>query len=494
MPERNRMIHPVILSGGSGTRLWPLSREAFPKQLLPLFGEQSLLQDTVDRLRDPTLFSAPLLIANQEHRFLIAEQLRSIAVQPAAIVLEPFGRNTAPAAALAALLLAREDPEAVMALFPADHAVTDAAALRGALAAAIPVAQQGWLITFGVEPTRPETGYGYIQVGETLADHDQVHKVLQFVEKPDGPTAARYLDTGGYLWNSGIFMMRATAFLDEVRRLQPTVLDCAEAALAAATRDLDFLRIDEQAFASSPSLSIDYAVMEHTDRAAVIPVNCGWNDVGAWQALWQLEEKDAEANVSRGPVRLNATRDSYFRSEDGRLLVGIGVENLIVVATKDATLVTTREHAPEVGTLVRSLKAEGRSETTLPPVIYRPWGTYEDLAEDDRFRVKRIVVNPGASLSLQYHHHRSEHWVVVEGEAEVDCDDRHLTVRPNESIYIPKGARHRLTNARAEPLVLIEVQCGDYVGEDDIVRLQDNYGRTEETKTLLEGPGHKKEP
>lgn len=487
------MIHPVILSGGSGTRLWPLSREAFPKQLLPLLGEQSLLQDTVERLHDPALFTAPLLIANQEHRFLIAEQLRSIGVSPTAIVLEPFGRNTAPAAALAALLLVREDPEAVMALFPADHAVADAAALRRALTAAVPATQDGWLITFGVEPTRPETGYGYIRIGETLATHDQVHEVLRFVEKPDGTTAAQYLDSGGYLWNSGIFMMQATAFLDELRRLHPDLLNCADSALTAATRDLDFLRIDEQAFAQSPSLSIDYAVMEHTDRAAVVPVDCGWNDVGAWQALWQLEDKDAEANVSRGPVRLSATRDSYFRSEDGRLLVGIGVDNLIVVATKDATLVTTRERAPEVGTLVRSLKAEGRSETTLPPVVYRPWGTYEDLAEDSRFRVKRIVVKPGASLSLQYHHHRSEHWVVVEGEAEVDCDERHMTVRPNESIYIPKGARHRLTNAQAEPLVLIEVQCGDYVGEDDIVRLQDDYGRTEETKDPLEATTHEQE-
>ncbi|WP_235830131.1 mannose-1-phosphate guanylyltransferase/mannose-6-phosphate isomerase [Algihabitans albus] len=482
------MIYPVILSGGSGTRLWPLSREAFPKQLLPLFSERSLLQDTVERLRDPTLFAAPLLIANHEHRFLIAEQLRSIGVEPAAIVLEPFGRNTAPAAALAALLLERRDPDAVMALFPADHAIPDVAALRRALEAATPAAEEGRLITFGVQPTLPETGYGYIRVGDALAGLSGVREVVRFVEKPDGATAAQYLESGDYLWNSGIFMMRTTVFLEELRRLQPAVIEAAQAALTAAHSDFDFLRVDGEAFAQSPSLSIDYAVMEHTSRAAVVPMNCGWSDVGAWQALWQLEEKDADANVSKGPVRLSTTRESYFRSEDGRLLVGIGVENLIVVATKDATLVTTRDCASQVGKLVQDLKAEGYSETTLPPVVYRPWGTYEDLAEDDRFRVKRIVVKPGASLSLQYHHHRSEHWVVVEGEAEVECDDTRLTVRPNESVYIPTGARHRLKNAQSDPLVLIEVQCGDYVGEDDIVRLEDNYGRTEEIEPRADEP------
>jgi mannose-1-phosphate guanylyltransferase/mannose-1-phosphate guanylyltransferase/mannose-6-phosphate isomerase len=478
--ETTPKIHPVILSGGSGTRLWPLSRQSYPKQLIALLGENSLLQDTILRVGDPDRFTPPLVVANNEHRFLIAEQLRTIGRDPAAIVLEPTARNTAPAAAVAALIVERDDPGGVMALFPADHAIQDVAAMRRALELAGRAAADGRLVTFGIKPSRPETGYGYIRAGEPLADAAGVAAVAAFVEKPDAETAAAYLASGDYLWNGGIFVMSARGFLDELERLQPQVLAAARAALEAARRDFDYLRLDEAAFAEAPSISIDYAVMELTDRAAVVPVDCGWSDVGAWQALWELTPKDEAANVTHGKVRLKDTRNSYFRAEDGHLLVGVGVEDVIVVTTKDATLVTSRAEAPRVGELVKAMAADGHPETNLPPVVYRPWGSYEDLAEGERFRVKRIVVRPGEALSLQFHRHRSEHWVVVDGVADVTCGEERTEVYPNQSVYIPKGTHHRLENKQTVPLVLVEVQCGDYVGEDDIVRLDDVYGRTGE--------------
>ncbi|OAB57234.1 mannose-1-phosphate guanylyltransferase/mannose-6-phosphate isomerase [Leptolyngbya valderiana BDU 20041] len=473
------MIYPVVLSGGSGTRLWPLSRQTYPKQLIALLGERTLLQETVLRIAGAQGFGKPLIIANNEHRFLIAEQLRAIECPPRAIVLEPAPRNTAPAAAVAAEMLVRRDPDAIMALMPADHVIADTAALRAALQRAAAAAAAGRLVTFGIAPSRPETGYGYIRSGAPLATAPGVHEVAAFVEKPDRATAERYLTDGAFLWNSGIFVMPAAGLLEEMERLQPKIVEAARCALDAARTDVDYLRLDEASFALSPSISIDYAVMERTERAAVVPVDCGWNDVGAWHALWELDAKDAAGNVARGAVRLSAARNSYFRSEDEHLLVGVGVEDLVVVSTKNATLVTTRAQAPEVGKIVRAMAAEGRPETELPPTVYRPWGHYEDLVEGEGFRVKRIVVNPGGRLSMQYHHHRSEHWVVVEGEATVTCGETRSTVYPNQSVYIPKGAKHRLENATDQPLILIEVQCGDYVGEDDIVRLDDVYGRSD---------------
>jgi mannose-1-phosphate guanylyltransferase/mannose-1-phosphate guanylyltransferase/mannose-6-phosphate isomerase len=473
------VIYPVILSGGSGTRLWPLSRQTYPKQLIALLGEKTLLQETVLRVAGQQDFAAPLVIANNEHRFLIAEQLRAIDCPAKGIVLEPAARNTAPAAALAAEMLVREDPEAIMALMPADHVIADTDALRTALQRAAVAAAGGRLVTFGIAPSRPETGYGYIRLGTALAEAPGVNEVGAFVEKPDLATAERYLADGDYLWNSGIFVMPAAGLLEEMERLQPDVVRAACGALDAARTDVDYLRLDEASFALSPSISIDYAVMEHTRRAAVVPVDCGWNDVGAWHALWELDDKDPAGNVAKGSVRLDGARNSYFRSEDEHLLVGVGVEDMVVVSTKNATLVTTRAQAPNVGQIVKMMAAEGRTETELPPTVYRPWGHYEDLVEGDGFRVKRIVVNPGGRLSMQYHHHRSEHWVVVDGQATVTCADKRSIVYPNQSVYIPKGATHRLENATERPLILIEVQCGDYVGEDDIVRLDDVYGRSE---------------
>jgi len=463
-------VQPVILSGGSGTRLWPMSRALYPKQLLPLVSARSMLQETAMRCGEPG-FAPPLVICNQEHRFIIAEQMRDIGVTPASIVLEPAGRNTAPAAAVAAL--AQQDPAAVLLVLPADHAIADVAAFRDAVAAAARLAREGWLVTFGVTPTRAETGYGYIKRGKPLA---QGFAVERFVEKPDAATAEGYLRSGDYAWNSGIFVFRADRYLAELGRRHAAMVEQCDAALKRGQRDLDFLRLDQAAFAACSADSIDYAVMEHTDKAAVIPVSMGWSDVGAWNALWDITAKDADGNVLIGDVLNQGSRNCYVRAEK-TLIATVGLEDTIVVETTDAVLVASRARAAEVKQLVERLASSNRPERLTHARVYRPWGWYQTIEAGERFQVKQLLVKPGQALSLQMHHHRAEHWVVVTGTASVTVAERDMLLSENESVYIPIGARHRLSNPGKLPLRLIEVQSGTYLGEDDIVRFEDRYGR-----------------
>ncbi len=470
------MIHPVILCGGTGSRLWPISREMYPKQFLPLIGERTMLEETVLRVAGAE-FAAPLLVANEEHRFVVAEQLRVCGVEAAEIFLEPFGRNTAPAACLAALTVAAKTPDGLLLLMPSDHVIADREAFLAAVRAAAGAAKGGAIVTFGITADRPETGYGYIRVGGQLAAGAEACRVLAFAEKPDLPTAEGYLADGGYVWNSGIFLFQAKTFLEELERLQPEILAACRAALKASKRDLDFCRVDAAAFAESPSLSIDYAVMEHTDRAAVVPVSMGWNDVGAWSALWELGEADEAGNVTRGDVILEDARNCYARSDDRVLTALVGVEDLVVVVTDDAVFVSRRDRAQDVKAVVERLKAEGRPEQKFHSTVYRPWGNYRCIDAGQRFQVKQIVVTPGSKLSLQRHHHRAEHWIVVEGTALVTCGEKSFLLHENQSTYIPIGSVHRLENPGKIPLRLIEVQSGGYLGEDDIVRLEDTFGR-----------------
>lgn len=467
-------IFPVILSGGSGSRLWPLSRESFPKQLLPLAGERTMLQDTALRVADPARFHPVTVIANAEHRFVIAEQLREVGQGAPTIVLEPVARNTAPAVAAAALLAAQQDADALILVMPADHAVPDVAGFLAALDAGIPAAKGGALVLFGIQPDSPATGYGYIRAGATLKG--AAHKVDAFVEKPDLATAEGYLADGRYSWNSGIFLLPAKAVIAELQAHEPAVLAAVRAALGAAQRDIDFLRLDPDAFAQSPSISIDYAVMERTKLAAVVPSTFAWSDVGAWSALWKLAGRDLNDNVEIGDVLAEDTRGSYLRSE-GPLIATVGVEDLIVVATPDAVLVANRHKDQDVKIIVERLRAANHASAVQTRRVYRPWGWYEGVSEGERFQVKRITVNPGHKLSLQKHFHRAEHWVVVNGTAEVHLDGETRLLAENESIYIPLGSTHRLGNPGKVPLNLIEVQSGPYLGEDDIVRFEDAYAR-----------------
>ena len=476
MPEAPN-IHPVILSGGSGSRLWPMSRAHYPKQLLPLVGSSTMLQATARRVSDSAHYAPPLIIANNDHRFIVAEQLQMVGIEPRAIVLEPVGRNTAPAAAIAALALVEDTPDAIMALLASDHVVADEAAFTTAMQTAARAASAGALVTFGVKPDRPETGYGYIRQGDTLDGGTVVRRVAEFVEKPDRETAEAYLRSGDYLWNSGMFVLGAQSYLDELERLAPAMMAACRDAYAASFADLDFLRLDPETFGACPSDSIDYSVMEKTDRAAVVPVDIGWNDVGGWPALWELAEKDADGNALLADSLLQDVENSYFRADDGRLIAAIGVEDIIVVSTADAVLVTHRDRAGDVKEIVERLKAGDRYEAMHHRRVFRPWGDYNDIDEGDRFRVKRIIVKPGGILSLQRHKHRSEHWVVVKGVAIVTRGEEVSELHENQSTYIPKGVVHRLENTGEEPLHLIEVQVGDYVGEDDIERLEDTYGR-----------------
>ena len=467
------MLVPVLLSGGVGSRLWPISREAYPKQFLPLAGELSMLQETLARTEGLDA-GAPLVVCNDEHRFLVAEQLRQLAVVPGAIILEREGRNTAPAVALAALQALAADSDATLLVLPADHIIRDRDAFAAAVSAAGPLAAAGHLVTFGVVPTSPETGYGYLLRGEALADGGA--RLERFVEKPDRATAAAYLASGDYLWNAGMFLFRADSYLEELERQVPAMAAACRAAMASVSGDLDFLRPDPEALAACPSDSIDYAVMEGTERGAVVPLDCGWSDVGAWSTLWDVSEHDGDGNVVKGDVIVEDTRGSYLRAES-RLLAAAGVDDLVVVETADAVLVAGREQVQDVKRIVDRLRKAGRSEASLHRRVYRPWGSYESLIVAERFQVKRIVVNPGETLSLQMHHHRAEHWIVVHGTAEVTCEDRTFMLGEDESTYIPLGHKHRLANPGKIALELIEVQTGSYLGEDDIVRFQDAYGR-----------------
>jgi mannose-1-phosphate guanylyltransferase / mannose-6-phosphate isomerase len=467
---------PVILAGGAGNRLWPLSRQEYPKQLIALLGERSLVQDTALRFADRARFSAPLVIANDAIRFSVAEQMQSVGVTPLALVLEPVGRGTAPAVAVAALLALESDPEAMIIVAPSDHAIRDVAALHRAIDTAVAAAQAGFLVTFSIPPARPETGYGYIERGAALAEPAGAFHVASFVEKPPLARAEAMLADGRHFWNSGMFAFRAKDYLAELERFAPAIAAAARGAVAGRGTDLDFLRLATEPFTASPSDSIDYAVMERTDRAATVPLDAGWSDVGAWSELWAISEQDSAGNYSRGDVVLEQARNCLVVS-DGRLTALVGVENLSVIVTDDAVLVADLGSSQQLKRVVERLKEAGRDEVILHKVVYRPWGYYHNLHDGEGFQVKRLTVKPGARISLQKHFKRSEHWTVVEGTARVTRDDETFLLQANESTYIPLGAAHRLENCGDKPMTLIEVQCGAYLGEDDIVRLDDVYGR-----------------
>ena len=469
------MLFPVVLSGGSGTRLWPLSRQNQPKQFLSLMGDHSLYQETVLRVARLPGAHPPVTVCSEDHRFMVGEQLQAVGVASGGILLEPAARNTAPAIALAALHVLAKDADATMLVLPADHLIEDESAFRAAVESAMVLADDGWLVTFGIRPDYAETGYGYILRGEALGEAG--YRVGRFVEKPDRETAERYVAAGDHSWNSGMFLFKAQRFLDELARFAPGMLECTRAAHAGATADLDFTRIDRHAFEACPSDSIDYAVMERTDRAAVVPVSCGWSDIGSWSSLWSVAKRDADGNRHDGDVISVDTRGSLVRASERRMIATLGVEDLVIIDTADATLVARKDRVQDVKTLVDRLKADGRTEHLFHRKVYRPWGSYDSIAVGARFQVKRIVVKPGASLSLQKHARRAEHWVVVSGTAEVTCDDRVFDLNENESTFIPLGSVHRLRNRGTAPVELIEVQSGGYLGEDDIERIADEYGR-----------------
>ncbi|MBT8150678.1 MAG: mannose-1-phosphate guanylyltransferase/mannose-6-phosphate isomerase [Gammaproteobacteria bacterium] len=470
------MITPVILCGGSGTRLWPLSRPAYPKQFLDLTGSgSSMLQQTVQRLTGLPRLGGALFVCNNENRFLVAQQMQDISASVDAILLEPAARNTAPAVCCAALHALQNDSEATLLVLPADHLVADAHALQQALLLAEQAANQDYLVTFGVVPDQPETGYGYIRKsGDTGVAG--ASEIAEFVEKPDLATAQAYLADGSYLWNSGMFMFRAARYIEEIGARAPDILAACEKAVAASRRDLDFTCLDADAFASCPSDSIDYAVMEKSARRAVVDLDAGWSDVGSWSSLHEVQPADGNGNVAVGDVLAIETNNSYLHSEH-RLLATLGVQDLVVVETADAVLVADRNKVQDVKKIVSQLQASGRGEGDTHKIVYRPWGSYETISLADRFQVKKIIVSPGHKLSLQKHHHRAEHWVVVSGTAQVTCGDKVFTLSEDESTYIPLGHKHRLENIGKIPLELIEVQSGSYLGEDDIVRYDDVYGR-----------------
>ena len=470
LPSDRRMLHPVLLSGGAGVRLWPMSRERFPKQLLNLTSDRSMIQQTASRVADAARFAPPMVICNEEHRFVIAEQLREAAIVPSAIVLEPVGRNTAMAVAVAALRIGATDADALMLILPADHLIRDLPAFRAAVERAAAAAALGGMVTFGIEPTGPETGYGYIRRGGAVAGLEGTYRVDAFVEKPSRAVAETYIEGGGYSWNSGMFLFPVAGVLTELERHAPAVLAAARLAVAGAATDLDFFRLDAAAFQAAPSISIDYAVMERTSEAVVVPAEFGWTDIGTWSALWEVSAKDADGSVLVGDVISQDSRNCYIRSE-GPLTAVLGIEDAVIVVTDDAVMVAARDRVGEIKLVADELKRRGRAELVNHRKVHRPWGYYRSLHTGDRFQVKRLTINPGARLSLQLHYHRAEHWVVVSGTALVTRGDEQRLVRENESIFIPLGVPHRLENPGQLPLNLIEVQSGAYLGEDDIVRL-----------------------
>ncbi len=463
------LIHPVILSGGSGTRLWPLSREHHPKQLLSLLGGRTMLQETACRLDGLEDIAAPIVVCNEEYRFLVAEQMRQLQKPCAAIILEAVGRNTAPALTFAALALTKNGQDALMLVMPADHVIQDHAALYACIEQGKKLAQSGHLVTFGITPSRPETGYGYIKKGDGNA-------VAAFVEKPDLETAQRYLASGDYFWNSGIFMMRATVWLEELSRFQADMLRACKVAYDGRSQDGDFVRMPKDSLLQCKASSIDYAVMEKTNRGSVVPLAAGWSDVGAWSAFWEICPQDAQGNVIQGDVLTHMAKNNLLISQH-RFVAALGLENMIVVETADAVLVANKDQAQHVKEIVAQLKLKQREEYKNHRKIHRPWGSYETMDTGSRFQVKRIIVNPGAALSLQMHHHRAEHWVVVKGTAKVTCGEESFILSENQSTYIPLGMKHRLENPGTIPLEIIEVQSGSYLGEDDIVRFEDKYNR-----------------
>ncbi|MGK7862420.1 mannose-1-phosphate guanylyltransferase/mannose-6-phosphate isomerase [Falsiroseomonas sp. E2-1-a4] len=473
-PGPQETIVPVILCGGTGSRLWPLSREGYPKQFWPLVSAGTMLQETAERARGPG-FAPPVVVCGEAHRFLVAEQLREAGIEGSRIILEPEARNSAAAIAAAAVLIGEESPGVTLWIMAADAAVQDVPALRQALDSAAAAAATGRIATFGIRPTVPETGYGYIEAGAPLPGVDGALEIARFVEKPDAATAARFLAGGKHLWNSGMFVATAATLLAELDAHAPDVLRAARGAVADGTRDLGFVRLGA-GFAQAPSVSIDTAVMERTALAAVVPCDPGWSDVGNWSSLWDIAAKDAEGNATMGPVALLGARRCFVRSE-GILSAVVGLDDVVLVVTDDAVLACHRDRAQDVKKIVEQLKAAGRKEATEHRRVYRPWGAYEGVAIGTRFQVKKISVRPGRKLSLQKHYHRAEHWVVVAGTAMVERDGERILLRENESVYLPLGCVHRLENPGMIPLTLIEVQSGSYLGEDDIVRLEDNYGR-----------------
>ena len=469
-------IFPAILSGGAGTRLWPMSRESYPKQLLPLVSRRTMVQETALRFPANDIFAPPLVVCSNEHRFLIAEQLRQIGISPTGIILEPVGRNTAVASAIAALLVHDTDPDALTLVLPADHAIQDLPPFLQAVRNAVPAASDGRLVAFGVAPRSPETGYGYIRRGPVRDAVSNVYDVAAFVEKPSLSRAESYLAEGDYYWNSGMFLFRPRAFLDELGRYEPQVLSAAEQAMRAGYRDLDFFRVQKESFEASPSISIDYGVMERTALATMVPIDVGWTDVGSWAALWQLADRDDAGNAAIGDVLLEDVHNAYVRSE-GILTTVIGLDDIVLVVTDDAVLVSSMDRVQDIKSIVNRLKDDNRLEAQTHRKVYRPWGSYQTVDLDERHKVKRLSVQPGGRMSLQKHYHRSEHWVVVKGTAQIDRDGETHIVGEYESIYIPAGVEHRIENPGKIPLEIIEVQAGSYLGEDDIVRTQDDYGR-----------------
>ena len=470
------MIIPIIMAGGSGTRLWPLSRSLYPKQFLSLINENSLLQETLKRL-DGLNCLPPVIVSNNEHRFIVAEQLRQFGVDDFQIILEPVGRNTAPAVALAALKSLELHGDHHMLVLAADHAIQDIEAFHAAVLAAEQESVDNKLVTFGIVPTKPETGYGYIKKGEQVKN--SVFKVNSFVEKPDLETAKNYLEQKCYLWNSGMFMFKASVYLDELKKFRPDILAACKESLSSASTDLDFIRLNSDVFAECPDESIDYAVMEKTQDCVVIPLDADWSDIGSWTSLWEISEKDEHENVSHGDVINYNSRNNYIYSE-GSLISTVGVNNLIIVQTKDALLVAQQDNVQDIKKIVEILKKQKRSEHVSHREVYRPWGRYDSVERGDRYQVKRITVKPGECLSTQMHHHRAEHWVVVAGTAKVTCGERTYFVTENESTFIPIGTVHTLENPGKIPLEVIEIQSGVYLGDDDIVRLSDKYGRVED--------------
>ncbi|XIU65116.1 mannose-1-phosphate guanylyltransferase/mannose-6-phosphate isomerase [Escherichia coli] len=470
------MIIPIIMAGGSGTRLWPLSRSLYPKQFLSLINENSLLQETLKRL-DGLNCLPPVIVSNNEHRFIVAEQLRQFGVDDFQIILEPVGRNTAPAVALAALKSLELHGDHHMLVLAADHAIQDIEAFHAAVLAAEQESVDNKLVTFGIVPTKPETGYGYIKKGEQVKN--SVFKVNSFVEKPDLETAKNYLEQKCYLWNSGMFMFKASVYLDELKKFRPDILAACKESLSSASTELDFIRLNSDVFAECPDESIDYAVMEKTQDCVVIPLDADWSDIGSWTSLWEISEKDEHENVSHGDVINYNSRNNYIYSE-GSLISTVGVNNLIIVQTKDALLVAQQDNVQDIKKIVEILKKQKRSEHISHREVYRPWGRYDSVERGDRYQVKRITVKPGECLSTQMHHHRAEHWVVVAGTAKVTCGERTFFVTENESTFIPIGTVHTLENPGKIPLEVIEIQSGVYLGDDDIVRLSDKYGRVED--------------